>query len=367
MIWQLAKPLFFSFPAEPAHYAAMGMFRLGTFGPFRSLLEGMCRVENERLKCSVAGIEFPNPVGLAAGFDKDARWFNQLSALGFGHVEIGTLTALPQPGNPKPRLFRLPTDEALVNRMGFNNSGSKPAAERLARTKIDPILGINIGKSKVTPLENALDDYLASLRAVYPFARYITINVSSPNTPGLRKLQNRDELLGLVSELVAESTRLASQANSGDRPKPVFLKIAPDLNDEQISDVVEICLASDVSAIIATNTTISREGLKTKSEKVKALGDGGLSGGPLTPRSREVVASLYRHLRGRIPIIGVGGIMRPEDAWEMIAAGANLVQVYTGFVYGGPFFVRNINRYLQERLEKEQIESISDVVGSGIK
>ncbi len=357
MFWKyLARPIFFRCDAEKAHYASMGNFsRIAPLIP-----NNYFRVNAPELHTEVCGLKFENPVGLAAGFDKNAQWFPQLAKLGFGHIEVGTVTAHEQPGKPKPRLFRLVDDRAVINRMGFNNAGCEKVAAQLESKKCDAVLGINIGKSKITPLESADEDYLKSLTTLYRFADYVTINVSSPNTPGLRKLQGRELLTQLLNRILEERSVLEK---SHQKSIPVFLKIAPDLNEHQLDEIVEIAIETKISGIIATNTTISRENLKSSPADVQACGDGGLSGGPLTQRSREVVAHLYRQCEKKFPIIGVGGIMSGADAWEMIGAGASLLQVYTGFIYGGPSFVKNINRYLLKSLRQHDFANISEAVG----
>jgi dihydroorotate dehydrogenase len=330
--------------------------------PLRRLTERTCSVLDPRLRTSCFGIDFPSPVGLAAGFDKNAEWFDALAALGFGFIEVGTLTGQAQPGNPKPRLFRLPADGALLNRLGFNNKGSAAAAQALARRRrIRPILGINIGKSKVVPNEEAVGDYLASFERLFAFGRYFVVNVSSPNTPGLRELQERGPLTALLRAITERNRALAAQ--HGVAEKPILLKIAPDLNEHQLSAIVEITEEVPIAGIVATNTTLSREGLVTPAAEVERLGAGGISGNPLTRRSRAVVAELSRRLRGRLPIVGVGGVMSGEDAWQMIRHGASLVQVYTGFVYGGPGFVRGALGHLVRRLDEGGHASIAEVVG----
>ena len=367
MIWELAiRPLLFMLPAEPVHYAAMGTYRFLHRLPWaKNLIRRQCIVDDLRLRTTVFGIDFENPIGLAAGFDKNANWFHQLASLGFGHIEIGTITGEAQLGNPKPRLFRLPRDNALINRMGFNNTGSNAVAQLLGRLKQEPgratKLGINIGKTKIVPLESATDDYLTSFRRLYRFADYFTINVSSPNTPGLRKLQDREPLKQLIHS-ITELNEVLSNAQES-RLKPILLKIAPDLNDDQIADIAEIAVESKLSGIIATNTTISRDGLKTPRARLDQIGSGGLSGAPLTSRSAMVVKKLYARLESAIPIVGVGGIMAPEDAWNMICNGASLIQIYTGLAYGGPKFVNRINRFLLQQMESHGMTSIGDAVG----
>lgn len=287
---------------------------------------------------------FKNPVGLAAGFDKDAKLINELSTFGFGFIEIGTLTPKPQPGNDKPRLFRLPADQALINRMGFNNGGVVAAVERLKKRKSNVIVGGNIGKNKVTPNESALDDYAVCMDALYPVVDYFVVNVSSPNTPGLRELQEKEPLRKLLSFV---KSRMVANL----KPKPVLLKIAPDLTVEQLDDVIEILKETKTDGVIATNTTISRDGLSTDLQTVEQIGAGGLSGKPLRNRATEVIKYLRRELGPDYPIIGVGGIMSVQDALEKLDAGADLIQIYTGFVYEGPGFVKRILKALVSKLE----------------
>jgi dihydroorotate dehydrogenase len=332
--------------------------------PLRSAARRALYVDDPRLNVRCFGIDFPNPVGLAAGFDKDARWPNELDALGFGFIEVGTLTSQPQPGNPKPRVFRLPADRALVNRIGFDNRGAAAAAARLSKRPIRPIVGINIGRTKVVSNEDAVGDYLASFDLLYEHARYITVNISSPNTPGLRALQESEPLIRLLGALALRGRELATAA--GSAPKPILVKIAPDLSDTQIAQIVEIVRQTEIAGVIATNTTIARAGLVTTAERVGSIGAGGLSGAPLTARCRRIVAGIYRLTRGEIPIVGVGGIMNGEDAWQMLRAGASLVQVYTGFVYGGPSFVASINRHLLARLAECGKGSIGQIVGDAV-
>jgi dihydroorotate dehydrogenase len=361
--YRLLRPFLFQVPAETAHQLAAGALDAAMLTPpARALSRAWLDVRDPALAVERFGIRFPNPVGLAAGFDKSGEHFNALGALGFGFVEIGTVTAHAQPGNPAPRLFRLPDDRALLNRMGFNNPGAAAVAARLRRTRIEPVLGINLGKSKVTPLEDATADYLRSLELLEPYARYLVVNVSSPNTPGLRTLQDAAPLRELLSALRARTAELASAR--GEAPKPVLLKIAPDLTDEQVSEVVGIAVDEGMAGIIATNTTVSREGLRTPRAEVEAMGAGGISGAPLRRRARDVVGRIWRATEGRLPIMGVGGIFTADDAWEMIRAGASLVQVYTGFVYAGPEMVRDINRGLLRRLRREGMRSISEAVGA---
>ena len=366
MLWTSARDLLFQLPAETAHETSMAAFeKLLSVGPVASSFRKKYSVVDSRLEVERFGLKFSNPVGLAAGFDKNARWFSKLSCLGFSHVEVGTITGQAQPGNPKPRLFRLPPDKAIINRMGFNNEGSDAVARRLAKSSRyndEDILGVNIGKTKVVPVEEATADYLFSFERLFSYADYFTVNVSSPNTPGLRTLQNREPLIELLGQVMELNDRLA--ADHEITRKPVLLKIAPDLSNDQLEDIVAIVQETGIAGLIATNTTLSRDGLKTAAAKVEAIANGGLSGAPLTNRSREVVSFLYQRLGKKVPIVGVGGIMNGEDAWQMICAGASLVQMYTGFVYGGPGIVRDVNRHLTQRLNQADFDSLDQAVGS---
>jgi dihydroorotate dehydrogenase len=337
MIYRLfIRPILFLFDPEKIHYFTFSALRFFCQLPRgKQLLTFLYGVKTKELATTVCGIKFKNPIGLAAGFDKDAKLIDELSCLGFGFIEIGTLTPLPQPGNDKPRLFRLPQDEAVINRMGFNNEGVQAAVERLKTRDPDIVVGGNIGKNKTTPNETAFDDYKICFEALDPYVDYFVVNVSSPNTPGLRELQEKKPLLELMASI--KKLSLASA-----KPKPVLLKIAPDLTETQLDDIVEILQSTDTDGVIATNTTISRTGLTTPGERVNEIGNGGLSGKPLTHRSTEVIAYLRAKLGKDFPIIGVGGVMKPGDAIEKLEAGANLVQIYTGFIYQGPGFVKRI-------------------------
>lgn len=338
MYKQLIKPLLFSIDPETIHHRVFSLIKASFRLPgVRLLARKYFRPDAPELKRTVMGIEFPNPVGLAAGFDKDARLFNELSDLGFGFVEIGTVTPEGQPGNPRPRLFRLRADEALINRMGFNNQGARAAAGRLRDRRPGLIVGGNIGKNKHTPNDRAVSDYLACMEALYDHVDYFVVNVSSPNTPGLRELQEK----GPLTQILQELQRAAAQK---PRRKPILLKIAPDLNNAQLDDIVEIVLKSGIDGIIATNTTISREGLKTPAKALETIGAGGLSGKPLAARSTEVIRYLAGRSGGAFPIIGAGGIHSPADALEKLKAGASLVQLYTGFIYEGPGLAKRINK-----------------------
>lgn len=363
MLYDLLRPLLFTMDPEQAHHLAVGALNAGlaTRGA-RSLSRQALEVRDPVLESEAFGIRFPNPVGLAAGFDKSGESFNALGALGFGFVEIGTVTALAQPGNPRPRLFRLPADRALLNRMGFNNPGAEAVAARLRGTPIEPVLGINLGKSKATPLEEATGDYLRSLELLEPFARYLVVNVSSPNTPGLRALQDAAPLRELLSTLQARLRETA--AARGAAPKPLLLKIAPDLSDAQVEEAVGIAVEEGVAGIVATNTTVSRTGLRTPAAEVEAMGAGGISGGPVHRRAVEVVGRVWRTTGGRMPVVGAGGVFSAADAWEMVRAGASLVQLYTGFVYGGPAVVRDLNLGLAVLLRRAGARSLAEAVGS---
>lgn len=312
-----------------------------------AVLAGMRKWYATDAPATVFGVRFPNRVGLAAGMDKDGRALHAWPALGFGFVEAGTVTRLPQPGNPRPRLFQLPHSRAVINRMGFNNSGAAALAERLAAQGKPPVpLGISIGKSKAAGLEDAVADYRFSLSAMYPYADYFAINVSSPNTPGLRTLQDRGALTELLSALRDTSGSLA--ADAGRERTPLLVKVAPDLTDDALAELIEVCTEHQVAGIIATNTTLARDGLDAKDQPLAGEA-GGLSGAPLTQRAREVVRFVHKHTDGALPIIGVGGISTPDDALRLLDAGASLVQVYTGFIYSGPELIRRIGKALAKR------------------
>jgi dihydroorotate dehydrogenase len=329
------RPLFFKFDPEKVHHFTFRMIRfLQSLPGFAALTRKLFVVNDPRLEREVFGITFPNPVGLAAGFDKDAKLYNELGNYGFGFIEIGTLTPKAQPGNELPRLFRLPEDSAVINRMGFNNSGVVAAVARLKAEKPNVIIGGNIGKNKITPNERAVNDYLICLRELFSVVDYFVVNVSSPNTPNLRELQEKAPLTDLLKKVQAENKKLGY--------KPMLLKIAPDLTDGQLDDIIEIAKETNLDGLIATNTTISRTGLKTTEKRVSEIGMGGLSGKPVSVRSTEVIAYLRKNLDLEFPIIGVGGIFTTEDAKEKLAAGATLVQVYTGFIYEGPGMVKRI-------------------------
>ncbi len=299
-------------------------------------------LKDSRLEREVFGIKFPNPVGLAAGFDKDAKLIDELSCFGFGFIEIGTLTPKPQDGNPKPRLFRLKEDNGIINRMGFNNCGVEDAVIRLKNRKSDIIIGGNIGKNKLTPNENATDDYIISFNSLFDYVDYFVVNVSSPNTPGLRDLQEKEPLTNLLNSLQDIN-------NNKEKRKAILLKIAPDLTNEQLDDIIQIVKDTKIDGVIATNTTISRNGLKTDKTTVDSIGNGGLSGKPVSKRSTEVIKYLSEKSDKAFPIIGVGGIHSEEDAIEKLDAGASLIQIYTGFIYEGPSLVKRINKAILKR------------------
>jgi dihydroorotate dehydrogenase len=310
------------------------------------------------------GLNFSNPVGLAAGFDKDGTAAQALAALGFGFIEVGTVTCKRQPGNPQPRIFRLPEDRALINRMGFNNSGAAKLAENISQRRPDCVLGVNIGKSRDVPVEEAIPDYLASFEAVYQVADYIAINVSSPNTPNLRELQRAELLNELLKALQRRNRELATQL-SLPHSRPLLVKIAPDLTEGAIESIVDVAVRNTIGGLIATNTTVSRNGLRSAKARIESCGEGGLSGAPLQRRSNAVIARLYRLTRGQLPIIGVGGVFTGEDAWEKICAGASLVELYTGFIYEGPTIAKRINEGLAEILKREAFRSLDEAIGSG--
>jgi dihydroorotate dehydrogenase len=339
----LIRPILFLIPPESVHSIIVKTLRFFYFIGLTKLLRYIFFSYNHHsLTRNVFGIEFKNPVGLAAGFDKDANLIDIFDDFGFGFIEIGTLTPRAQPGNPKPRLFRLIDDQALINRMGFNNKGTDEAIHKLKSRKSRIIVGGNIGKNKTTPNDQASKDYLYCLNALYDYVDYFVVNISSPNTPDLRELQSKEPLQALLKTLQDEINKRPDR-------KPLLLKIAPDLSDNQLIDIVNIVNSLGLDGIVATNTTISREGLKTEHEKIKKIDNGGLSGQPLREKSTEIIRFLGKKLNKDIPIIGVGGIMNERDAIEKMEAGAALVQVYTGFIYEGPALIKNINKALVNR------------------
>ncbi|WP_205509351.1 quinone-dependent dihydroorotate dehydrogenase [Longitalea arenae] len=384
-MYNLLRRLLFCFPTETVHHFSMNMMKLGcSVGPIRKSISAQCAPTQVGLSKELFGLRFKNPVGLAAGFDKNALYLTELEALGFGFVEIGTVTPKPQAGNDKPRLFRLPKDKALINRMGFNNDGVQVVAQRLkdwrekqrttnnkqwpggkmqtAGSNSSPlhegshspltidhlplIIGGNIGKNKVTPNEDAWKDYEICFRALFDCVDYFVVNVSSPNTPGLRELQEKDSLRKILSHLQTinqqESGQQESGAETDRKPKPILLKIAPDLTPQQIDDVIDLAMEIKLDGLVATNTTISREQLQTTGEQLESIGAGGLSGAPVRKRSTEIVQYIHQKTKGQLPVIASGGIFTAADAREKLAAGASLVQVWTGFIYEGPAIVKNI-------------------------
>lgn len=342
-MYAILKFFLFRLSPERAHYFSAFWIKVLLKTPFVSvLIKKSYKVEHKSLERQLFGLTFPNPVGLAAGFDKNASMYEDLSAFGFGFIEIGTVTPKAQPGNDQPRLFRLVDDEAIINRMGFNNDGVTIIAERLKHRNSNLIIGGNIGKNKITPNEQAIDDYLICFNALYDVVDYFVVNVSSPNTPNLRDLQEKEPLKELLNRLMMENkTKLKS--------KPILLKIAPDLTDSQLDDIIEIVAETKIDGVIATNTTISRSNLNTSKNKVEEIGMGGLSGKPLTKRSTEVIRYLSEKSNKTFPIIGVGGIHSVEDAMEKFNAGASLIQLYTGFIYEGPGLIKKINHALIEK------------------
>jgi dihydroorotate dehydrogenase len=348
MLYPLLRQILFGFPPEDVHYFSMNLLRsCCQAGLFRSIISAGFQYQDPALEKEVFGLMFKNPVGLGAGFDKNALYLQELEALGFGFVEIGTVTPQPQPGNEQPRLFRLPKDKALVNRMGFNNNGVKAVAARLhqwkqaSAGKQQPmIIGGNIGKNKITPNEDAWKDYEICFSELFDCVDYFVVNVSSPNTPGLRELQEKESLRKILSHL---------QTLNHSRPsaKPLLLKIAPDLTQSQLDDIVDLAFEVQLDGLVATNTTISREGLLTPAATVSNIGAGGLSGKPVQQRSTEVLRYITRQTAGNIPVIASGGIFTGADALEKFGAGAALVQVWTGFIYEGPAIVKKICRYLK--------------------
>ena len=340
MYKSLIKPLLFLKKPENAHHLTFSLMRsIFNLPILKPTIKSMYSFENPVLEREVFGLKFKNPVGLAAGLDKDAKYISELEMLGFGFIEIGTLTPRPQSGNPQPRLFRLPGDEALMNRMGFNNGGVEEAVGRLRKTKANVLIGGNIGKNKDTPNEKAIDDYLICMEALHPYVDYFVVNVSSPNTPNLRDLQEKEPLKALLAAVKEANGRK-------EKPRPILLKIAPDLTDGQLDDIIEIVQETGVDGVIATNTTIDYDLVKKESDAVKTIGSGGVSGKPLRSRSTEVIRYLSDKSKKSFPIIGVGGIFTAEDAIEKLEAGASLVQVYSGMIYEGPGMIKKIKKGL---------------------
>ncbi|MGQ9547344.1 MAG: quinone-dependent dihydroorotate dehydrogenase [Roseiflexus sp.] len=354
-LYALIRPLLFRLEAERAHALTTAALRITSRTPLLPRLIRMLYArEDPVLAVDWSGLHFANPVGVAAGFDKRADLVDGLALLGFGHVEVGTVTPRPQPGNPRPRIFRLPEDAALINRLGFNSPGMGMVARALrARHTRDVIVGVNIGKNRDTPLERAVEDYVATFIALAPLADYVAINISSPNTPGLRRLHERAALETLLHELMRLNRALP-------HPRPIALKVSPDETPEQIEEVVRVGCAAGVAAFIATNTTLARDGLCNR----LAIENGGLSGRPLAQRARRVIGAIYRLTRGTPPVIGVGGIATAEDAYQHIRAGARLIQLYTGMVYAGPAIARDIKQGLVYLLRRDGLPSLEEAVGA---
>ncbi len=339
MYKNIIRPVLFKFSPEKIHGIVFNGLKTTEKLGFRSFVKLMFHIENEKLERNVFGINFPNPVGLAAGLDKDAEVFDVLGNMGFGFIEVGTVTPKAQPGNEKPRMFRLINDSALINRMGFNNLGLEAMVEKLKNKKTKIIIGGNIGKNKITTNEDAVLDYIKGFEALYSYVDYFVVNVSSPNTPNLRELQEKEPLTNLLGKLMKINLSKPIQ-------KPILLKIAPDLTNTQIDDIIDIVKTTKIAGIVATNTTIYRDNLSYSKNVIDNFGDGGLSGKPLTKRSTEVVKYISEKSGNSIPIIAAGGVMSPQDALDKLNAGASLVQVYTGFIYNGPSFAKKINKYI---------------------
>ncbi|MFI5307116.1 MAG: quinone-dependent dihydroorotate dehydrogenase [Polyangiales bacterium] len=355
---ELIQPLLFLLPAETAHRLVIGLMRFMSRVPLGVRVLGLFFGKPDpSLRVQAFGRELSSPLGLAAGLDKDAEAFQAFFALGFGFVEVGTLTAQPQPGNPLPRLFRLPADRALVNRMGFNNRGAADAAQRLTASRPEStLLGVNIGKSKAAAPEQAIEDYVASARVLAQHADYMVVNVSSPNTPGLRDLQAVDALRPLLV-----SVRAALDAVSPERRVPLLCKIAPDLADADVDAVADLALELGLDGIVAVNTTVKREGLRSAGPEVERCGQGGLSGAPLAARALEVLRRLRGRLGDRLTLVSVGGVQRADDVWDRLRAGATLVQIYTALVYDGPGLPRRIERELARKLRAAGLRNLSEL------
>jgi dihydroorotate dehydrogenase len=354
VVYRAVRRALFLMPAERVHTWVFALLRSVTAVPLpRRWLHRFLAPRDPLLASTVFGVRFPGPLGLAAGFDKDGIGLAVWGALGFGFAEVGTVTAQPQPGNPRPRLFRLSRDRALLNRMGFNNRGASALARRLAGHVSDVPIGVNIGKSRVTAAESAADDYRASARLLGPLAAFLVVNVSSPNTPGLRDLQAVESLRPILAAVRAETTA------------PVLVKIAPDLSDSDVDAIADLAVGLGLAGIVATNTTVSRDGLATAG--VDDLGAGGVSGPPLARRSLQVLHRLYARVGGKLALVSVGGIETADDAWERITAGASLIQGYTGFIYGGGLWAKRIHDGLARRLRDGGYAGLSEAVGSAVR
>ena len=352
-LYDAALKAMFLLPPERIHgVMSTALHLLHVARPVNRAMERVVRVHDPALEQELFGVRFPAPLGLAAGFDKNATAVDAWGAIGFGYAELGTVTPKPQPGNPAPRLFRLPKDKAILNRMGFNNEGALDAAQRLKAKRSSDVIGINIGKNKTQ--QDAVADYRAGATVLGPLADYLVVNVSSPNTPGLRDLQAVEELRPIL-QVVVEAT-----------DTPVLVKIAPDLSDEDVDAVADLALDLGLAGIVATNTTISRDGLSTPSDEVAEMGAGGISGAPLADRALEVLTRLHNRVGDQLVLISVGGIMTPEQAWERITAGASLLQGYTPFIYGGPGWIRGVHQGVVKQLKLHGLSHISEAVGSGL-
>ena len=357
MYEQLIRPLLFRLDAEIAHELTLDwLSRSGRIRSATRLLSRLYGSHVPNLPVEIMGIHFPNPLGLAAGLDKDARAIHALSALGFGFLELGTVTPRPQPGNAKPRLFRLPRHEAIINRMGFNSGGIRIFLDNVANSSKTVPLGINLGKNAVTPVEQAADDYVSGLKQLYLYADYFTINISSPNTKNLRDLQAGDALDGLLKRISDERLDLSKTFN---RRVPIAVKIAPDVENGDIAHISSLLLKYDMDAVIATNTTLSRHGVE---DDPRAAETGGMSGAPLKDRALEVTGLLYRELQGKIAIIGAGGISTADDAWQRMLAGADLLQIYSAFIFRGPGVIADIVKGLDERVVQSGCASMQEAV-----
>lgn len=341
MYKSLLKPIFFKFQPESVHHFVFDTLKVVMNIPIlKSILSAVYTKKDKRLETEVFGLKFPNPVGLAAGFDKDAKLFDELGQLGFGFIEIGTLTPKGQDGNPQPRLFRITEDEGLINRMGFNNQGVVAAVERLKKKKTNIIIGGNIGKNTGIPAEQTDSDYISVFNQLFDYVDYFVVNVSCPNVGNLTKLQEKEPLMQLMQ-------KISDINQSKPNPKPLLLKIAPDLSEIELDDVIDIIKTLNLDGVVAANTSVNREGLKTSESRLEEIGwPGGLSGKPVKDRSTKVISYLYKHLGDKHPIIGVGGIYSGKDAKEKLDAGAKLVQVYSGYIYEGPALVKKINKHL---------------------
>ncbi|MFA8299592.1 MAG: quinone-dependent dihydroorotate dehydrogenase [Hyphomicrobiales bacterium] len=345
MYKSIIRPLLFKLQPETIHHIVVKMLKIGFAIPgMKCLIHSIFTVNDSRLEKEVCGIKFKNPVGIAAGFDKEAAFYNELSNLGFGYIEVGTVTPEGQAGNPKPRSFRIKKDKGLINRMGFNNRGLNFAVENLKKRKTHAVIGGNIGKNTNTPNENALQDYEKCFNGLYDYVDYFVVNVSCPNITNLRELQDQDKLMSILS-------RLKELRSQKEKHKPIFLKVSPDLNQGQLDEVIQIIDSTKIDGVVATNTTVSRSNLNTDIQTIEAIGNGGMSGKPIKDRATEVIRYLSEKSNKSFAIIGVGGIFTPEDAIEKLEAGADIIQVYTGFIYEGPMIAKKINKRILKEIK----------------